>query len=120
MKRLDSPALRASIRGMSCLLNVAGACEYLTADPTVVPCHAPSEGKGGALKSSDLFVVAGCVRCHAVLDGRAKDPLTGDYMKREEREFYWRRGMQRQWAWWYERGYIAIAEPDSLGVGLTA
>lgn len=107
--RFESKKLRDSIRGMNCLLNVSQVCQYIAGDPTVVPCHAPSEGGGWGTKSSDAFVVAGCHDCHAVLDRRAKYPLTGEIITAEEARYYWYRGMQRQWAHWIDKGIVVVA-----------
>lgn len=107
--RLESKKLRDSIRGMNCLLNVAQTCQYIVGDPTVVPCHAPSEDKGWARRSNDTNIVAGCFACHSVLDRRAKYPLTNAIITEEEARFYWLRGMQRQLSHWIDRGVLVVA-----------
>lgn len=108
MSRFESKKLRDSIRGMNCLLNIAQTCQYIVADPTVVPCHAPSEGKGVGIRSSDAYIVAGCHDCHSVLDRRAKYPLTGAIITEDEARFYWLRGMQRQLAHWIDKGVLVV------------
>lgn len=35
---------------------------------TVVGCHLDSVGKGMSTKSNDIFVAAGCRKCHALID----------------------------------------------------
>lgn len=74
-------ALLGAVRHMPCALRIAsfvpgGRC----ADPaTVVPCHIDrSIGKGMGTKVSDLFVAAGCIHCHDILDGR--DRAGRDYI----------------------------------------
>ena len=107
--RIDSAKLRESVRGVSCLLNVAGACLYQVSDPTVVPCHAPSEGKGAGVKSGDLWCVSGCLRCHDVLDRRVVYSLTGKHITRDEAAWYWLRGVQRQQQAWVDSGLLEVA-----------
>jgi hypothetical protein len=107
-RRIESKALRESIHGKTCLLNVSQVCKMIARDPTVVPCHAPSEGKGWGIRSSDVFACAGCFDCHTVLDRRAVYPLTGKHITDDEAAYYWLRALQRQWQLWIEEGLIFV------------
>lgn len=103
-RRIEVPKLRHSVKGTHCLLNVAGVCtdNYASQHETVVACHAPSEIKGAGIKSDDFCVVAGCHDCHAELDGRTNKME----LDAETKNFYWMRGMQRQWRAWWQAGII--------------
>lgn len=100
--RIEVPKLRKSVRGMPCLLNVAGVCNDAYPHETVVACHPPSEINGAGTKSDDFCVVAGCMDCHSELDGRTDRTK----MSAEAKDFHWRRGMQRQWRVWWQRGIV--------------
>lgn len=86
---IENPALLPKIRSrvlldacqhMPCTLRVSSfiptrRCAHQT---TVVPCHIPTIGKGIGTKVSDLFVAAGCIHCHDIIDGR--DRKGADYI----------------------------------------
>lgn len=84
LPKVRSEAIMRAMRGMPCALRVAsflpgGKC---AARDTVVGCHLPTIGKGVATKVSDLFVAAGCARCHDIVDGRdlpARDYIMAKY-----------------------------------------
>lgn len=103
--RIEVPKLRKSAKHMRCLLNIAEVCAYRDPDETTVLCHPPSDVNGGSTKSDDFCGVTGCYACHQVIDGHMKKP-DGEWMTAEEKEFYWRRGMQRQWRVWWDKGLI--------------
>lgn len=80
-----SRKLLDSSRGQVCTLNFHG-CDYGT--ETTVACHAGFDytGKGGSIKSSDVFSVDGCHNCHSILDGRQPSEYTQD----QKDWFFWR------------------------------
>ncbi|PZQ99174.1 MAG: hypothetical protein DI533_00250 [Cereibacter sphaeroides] len=74
LPKVRSRALLDAAKDMPCTLRIAsflpgGKC---SPQPTVVPCHIKSVGKGMGSKSSDLHVAAGCQACHDILDWRDK------------------------------------------------
>jgi hypothetical protein len=74
LPKVHSPALLKAIEGMPCTLRIASFIPGFSCAPqdTVVPCHLPTIGKGMGTKVSDLFVVAGCLHCHNLIDARDK------------------------------------------------
>ena len=106
-RRFTSKALTDDARGKPCLLQVAGVPSHPV--DTVVHCHAPSEWKGTGMKSPDWCGCRGCLHCHRVMDRQAPDPLTGELITDADAEFYWRRGLMRQWDDWFERGVVVVA-----------
>jgi hypothetical protein len=73
LPKVRSNSLRNAIRTMPCALRVASFYpgHHCSDQSTVVPCHLDRTiGKGLGTKVSDLFMVAGCVNCHDILDGR--------------------------------------------------
>jgi hypothetical protein len=72
LPKIRSRALLDACRHMPCTLRVAGFIPgyRCAAQETVVPCHIPTIGKGMGTKVSDLFVAAGCLHCHDIIDGR--------------------------------------------------
>ena len=60
----------------------------------VVPCHSNmgDDGHGRGIKADDLFVAAGCGKCHDFLDRRGKDWKAHD---RDEIQWYHDRGIKR-------------------------
>ncbi len=91
-----SQKLRDSARGQQCTFCIPGICD--SGPETVVLCHAPSDSKGMGNKAHDYHAAFGCYTCHEALDQHRVD----------DAEFYWRRGMQRTWDAWIERGLILI------------
>lgn len=72
LPKMRSQPLLDAIRGMPCALRVASfipghQCAHIS---TVVPCHVAIDGRGVATKGSDLFVAAGCIHCHDLIDRR--------------------------------------------------
>lgn len=67
------------------------------------PAHGPRSmlDGGGALKSSDVFA-AGCHACHIEID-------QGKRLSREDRQWYWLRGMARTWALLVRTGRLKVA-----------
>ena len=107
-RRFTSKALTDDAQGKPCLLRVAGIQYH---DPqTVVACHAPSEWKGTGMKSPDWASVRACHACHRVVDRVDPDPLTGELLSKLDSEFYWRRGLMRQWDDWFERGLLLVGK----------
>lgn len=75
-KKIRSKQITQSANGESCTLREPG-CDW---EGTVVFCHLPSQGKGVGTKSSDLFGIYACYRCHQRLDAGkvdAEDMLRG-------------------------------------------
>lgn len=72
LPKIRSRALLDACRHMPCSLRVASFIpgNRCAAQDTVVPCHIPTIGKGMGTKVSDLFVAAGCLHCHDIIDGR--------------------------------------------------
>ena len=72
LPKIESQALLDAIRGMPCTLRIASFVPGYACAPraTVVPCHIRTIGKGMAIKVSDIFVAAGCLHCHDLLDRR--------------------------------------------------
>ncbi len=72
LPKFRSPELLQAVRGMPCTLRVASFIPgHRCASPeTVVPCHVGRMGKGLGTKVSDLFVAAGCLHCHDLVDMR--------------------------------------------------
>ena len=91
-----SQKLRDSARGQQCTFAIPGVCDC--GSETVVLCHAPSDAKGIGNKAHDYHAAFGCYTCHEALDQHRVD----------DAEFYWRRGMQRTWDIWVERGLVII------------
>tara|TARA_R110000796_G_scaffold55599_1_gene129240 strand:+ start:81 stop:374 length:294 start_codon:yes stop_codon:yes gene_type:complete len=79
---------RAAAKGQECTINIAGVCSYDA--NTVVLCHFPSEGKGVALKSSDVSSGDCCSACHDAIDGRV---ASTEY--KAHKDFYLRRSQTR-------------------------
>jgi hypothetical protein len=72
LPKIRSRALLDACRHMPCTLRVSSfvpqwQCAHQV---TVVPCHIPTIGKGMGTKVSDLFVAAGCIHCHDIVDRR--------------------------------------------------
>jgi|GEM_PF-6339850 len=85
LPKIRSGALLGAVRDMPCALRIAsfipgGMCAHQS---TVVPCHIDMTiGKGMSSKVSDLFVAAGCIHCHDIMDGRdrkGRDYITANY-----------------------------------------
>lgn len=72
LPKIRSRALRQAIAGMPCALRLATFIGQPCApQSTVVGAHLPVVGgKGMGTKVSDLEIVAACVTCHDLLDGR--------------------------------------------------
>jgi hypothetical protein len=71
LPKVRSKAIMQAMRGYPCALRVSTLYPgHRCADrATVVGCHIPTIGKGISTKVSDLFVAAGCLHCHAIIDG---------------------------------------------------
>ncbi len=72
LPKIRSAAMMDAVRGMPCAIRIAGLIpgHRCAGQETVVPCHMPTIGKGIATKVSDLFVAAGCLHCHDLIDRR--------------------------------------------------
>lgn len=116
LPKLRSPALLRAVRDMPCALRLAGFFpgHGCSAQDTVVPCHLDRTiGKGMGTKVSDLFVAAGCLHCHDILDGR--DRAKRDYIA----EHYpaalmdrMLRGLAETQARWLGMGLITVEGAD--------
>ncbi len=71
LPKVRSEPLMEAIADMPCTLRVSSFYpgHSCASAATVVGCHLDSVGKGMSTKSTDLAVVAGCLNCHAILDG---------------------------------------------------
>jgi hypothetical protein len=81
LPKVRSAKLLAAVKDMPCTLRVSSFMPHWQCahQSTVVPCHLDRTiGKGMSTKVSDLFVAAGCVHCHAIIDG--KDRTAVDYI----------------------------------------
>lgn len=80
LPKVRSRKLLDAVRHMPCTLRVASFVpgRSCARQSTVVPCHLPSIGKSQGSKVSDLFVAAGCLYCHDIVDGR--DRAGRDYI----------------------------------------
>lgn len=73
LPKVRSRVLRNSVQNMPCELRISSFFGMQCAPAsTVVPCHAPTIGKGVGTKVSDLYAIAGCSVCHDLLDMRDK------------------------------------------------
>lgn len=72
LPKVRSEAIMQAMGGYPCALRVSTLYPgHRCADrATVVGCHVPTIGKGMSTKVSDLFVAAGCLHCHDIVDGR--------------------------------------------------
>lgn len=72
LPKVRSRKLLDAVRYMPCALRVSSFFpgHRCSRQDTVVPCHIPTIGKGMGTKVSDLFVAAGCMHCHDIIDGR--------------------------------------------------
>lgn len=72
LPKVRSRKLLDACADMPCCLRIASFYPGHTcaAQGTVVGAHVPTIGKGVSTKVSDLFVVAACLHCHDMLDGR--------------------------------------------------
>jgi hypothetical protein len=71
LPKVRSTKLTKACKDMPCTLRIASIFGHSCApQQTVVPVHLPVHGKGTATKVTDLAVVAGCMTCHDILDGR--------------------------------------------------
>lgn len=74
LPKIRSRKLLDATQHMPCTLRVASFIpgRSCARQSTVVPCHLPTIGKGTATKVSDLYVAAGCLYCHDIVDNRDK------------------------------------------------
>lgn len=83
LPKVRSKSLLQACRHMPCTLRIASFVgQSCAAQSTVVPCHLPTIGKGTSTKVSDLFVAAGCLHCHDIIDGRQQrilETIVSDY-----------------------------------------
>ena len=111
LPKVRSARLLQAVRGMPCALRIASLypghrCAHVD---TVVPCHLPTIGKGMGTKVSDLFVAAGCLHCHDILDGR--DTMRRDYISEYCPTAFAKRlldGLAETQSRWFEAGLIHI------------
>ena len=72
-------------RGEPCTFNIVGHCTH--SNDTVVACHLP-DGSGGSNRlTGPLSIAFGCGPCHTAIDQ--------NLLRKEDAEFYMRRGMMR-------------------------
>ena len=84
-----------------CTLQIPGCVGY--SPEGLEPCHSnwQEEGIGHGIKADDIFA-AGCHNCHMELDDRAN-------LNREEKVWYWRRGVIRTVRALLRSGKIKVA-----------
>jgi hypothetical protein len=72
LPKVRSPELMRLVGTFPCTLRIASFIpgRKCSGSDTVVGCHLPTIGKGVATKVTDLAVVAGCLTCHDIIDGR--------------------------------------------------
>lgn len=73
LPKVRSDILRKSCRDMPCTLRISSFIPGFrcSGDDTVVDCHIDKAiGKGTGTKVSDLFMAAGCLHCHDLIDRR--------------------------------------------------
>ena len=111
LPKVRSTALLQAVRGMPCALRIASLYPGHTCAgvDTVVPCHLDRTiGKGMGTKVSDLFVAAGCLHCHDIIDGR--DRMRRDWIMETYPAAYAERlikGLSETQARWVGMGLIA-------------
>lgn len=88
-------------RNAPCMLQIPDICNF---DPTTtVACHSNllAHGHGTGVKSHDCFIAFGCSACHSALDD-------GSY-SREDKEYWFRRGMDGTLLYLWDQGLIDVA-----------
>ena len=85
-----------------CTLQIPGCIGY--SPEGLEPCHSnwQEEGIGMGIKADDSAIAAGCHHCHMELDDRAN-------LTREEKIWYWRRGVIRTMREFFKRGWVRVA-----------
>ncbi len=85
-----------------CKIGIPGVCIGYSVEGCE-PAHGPKYwlNGGGAMKSSDLHAAA-CHKCHVEID-------QGRNLSREDRQFFWARGMVRTFEFYFNRGWLVIA-----------
>lgn len=81
LPKIRSKKIMAEFGTMPCTLRIASFIpgHRCAGQNTVVGCHTGSLGKGMSTKTSDAECVAGCMHCHALLDGA--DPRFFDLLE---------------------------------------
>lgn len=105
-KRICEKAWTQASKGQPCTLAIPHICNRNVA--TTVACHLPSEGKGMAYKSDDIFIVDGCSDCHHAIDGDWINETKGMY-NIQDKTFFMLRALQRTLRNRHERGILKVA-----------
>ena len=99
-KRIESTRWTEAAKGQECTFELPDVCSYIP--EKIVFCHAPSQGKGMAIKSDDIWGADGCYECHLLIDDMALFQKAG-FLK-EDSLFFWQRAIHRTLRNRYERG----------------
>lgn len=115
LPKVRSNDLRQSIGGLllgqegefPCSFRLAPLLGYPCSPGTVVGAHLPTFGKGASTKVSDLFMGAGCDRCHAIIDQVGADAI--NFAERYPDVFYdaIMRGHHETLSRWVQMGLIS-------------
>ncbi len=72
LPKIRSDRIKQAVQGMPCTLRISSflSGHKCSDQSTVIPAHVRSFGKGVNTKVSDLHVIAACLHCHDLLDGR--------------------------------------------------
>ena len=87
-------------RNSPCMLRIEGTCN---SDPaTTVAAHSNDMGHGKATscKAHDCYMAFACSSCHMALDQGMGS--------REEKDFWFQRGMERTWLYLWDKGLIEV------------
>ena len=100
--KIESKKLRQSARNQECTIN-GPTCNRNR--ETTVLAHSPFKhlhGGGTGTKPNDIFACFACSSCHDALDGRSSG------ISKEDRLFYFVKGMSKTWELWVKMGLIKI------------
>lgn len=116
LPKVRSRKLLDAVAVMPCALRVSSFYpgHRCSGQDTVVPCHIPTIGKGMSTKVSDLFVAAGCMHCHDIIDGR--DRKRRDFINdRYPTAFAFRLldGMAETQSRWVQMGLLLVPEDQA-------
>lgn len=99
-KRIISPKWTQAAQGQPCTFNLPDICSYDS--ETTVFCHAPSSGKGMAIKSDDIWGADGCYTCHSMMDDMNQFTRIG--WTDNDWQYFWLRAIHETLRNRYERG----------------
>lgn len=116
LPKVRSRKLLDAVRFMPCALRVSSFYpgHRCSGQDTVVPCHIPTIGKGMSTKVSDLFVAAGCMHCHDIIDGR--DRKRADFIEKNYPAAFASRllhGMAETQSRWVHMSLLLVPEDEA-------